>query len=149
MNKAFLREPDQDVDRCPRCGSPGQAVGPETLESFLSAGARRQLAQSANFCPYPQCDVAYFDMFGRFVLTGALERPIYPKDPAAPICGCFALTRDQIDQDVSEGVVTRVKALLSRARSSDARCSVKAANGQSCVPAVQRYYMKKKLSQNS
>ena len=142
MNKAFVREPDQADEHCPRCGSLGQAVGRVTLESHLPPEARGQLSDFACFCPYPPCEVAYFDMFERVVPISALLRPVYPKDPDAPICGCFGLTCEDIEQDVREGVVTRVKALLAKAQSADAHCASKAANGQSCVPEVQRYFMK-------
>jgi hypothetical protein len=38
-------------------------------------------------------------------------------------------------------VVTRVKAILEKAKSPEARCTLMAANGQCCVPYVQKYYM--------
>ena len=58
-----------------------------------------------------------------------------------PSCACFGLTRHDIEQDISEGVVTRVKAILEKAKSSEARCAQMAANGQPCVAYVQKYYM--------
>ena len=67
-------------------------------------------------------------------------RPVYPKDADAPICACFGLTRQDIERDVQEGVVTRVKAILAKANSAEARTRM-AANGCSCVPYVQKYYM--------
>jgi hypothetical protein len=85
--------------------------------------------------------VAYFDSFERFVLATALSRPVYPKDPAAPICACFGLTRQDIEQDVDEGVVTRTKAVVEKANSPAARCSQMAANGRPCVAYVQKYYV--------
>ena len=45
-----------------------------------------------------------------------------------------------IEADVREGVVTRVKATIEKAKSADARCSQMAADGQPCVAAVQKYY---------
>ena len=141
MNKAFLREPDRTADYCPRCGSQGEPVGGETLREYLTEPQRRLLADPANFCPSPQCRVAYFDGFERVVLAADLQRPIYPKDPTAPICACCVLTRADIEQDVQEGVVTRTKAVLERAKSTEARCFEMAANGRPCVAAVQKYYM--------
>ncbi len=35
MNKAFVRESDQDVRHCPFCGSLGQAVERITLDAWL------------------------------------------------------------------------------------------------------------------
>src|SRR5262245_21973427 len=116
MNKAFVRESDSTIENCPRCGSQGQPVGGETLEAHLAGPLRGRVAAFANFCPFARCDVVYFDMFGRTVLTSDLAAPVYPKDPTAPICGCFGLTRDDIEQDLAEGGVTRVKALLARSK---------------------------------
>lgn len=141
MNKAFLREPDRVVDYCPRCGAQGQTVGGETLDTYLSAEQRHMVADPANFCPSPQCDVAYFDSFERIVLAADLQRPVYPKDPDAPICACFGLTQDEIEQDVREGVVTRTKALIEKAKSPEARCAKMAANGRSCIAYVQKCYL--------
>lgn len=141
MNKAFVREPDQTADYCPRCGSKGEPVGRETIASYLPAGKAPMVSDPANFCPSPQCDVAYFDAFERVIVAAELSRPVYPKDPDAPICACFGLTRQDIEQDVSEGVVTCVKAIIEKANSPDARCHQLAANGQSCIAYVQKYYM--------
>ena len=141
MNKAFVREPDQTADYCPRCGSQGQQVGRETIQFYLPDGKTPTVSDPANFCPSPQCKVAYFDAFERTILTDELARPVYPKDPDAPICACFGLTRRDIEADVREGVVTRVRAVLEKAKSPEARCTHLAANGQSCVAYVQKYYM--------
>ena len=67
--------------------------------------------------------MAYFDGFERIVLAADLSQPVYPKDPSAPLCACFGLTRAEIEQDVREGVVTRTRAILEKARSADARCA--------------------------
>jgi hypothetical protein len=141
MNKAFIREPESTADYCPRCGSQGQAVGGDTLVTYLSDPQRRTISDPANFCPSPSCEVAYFDAFERVVLAADLLRPVYPKDPDAPICACFGLTREDIEQDVREGVVTRVRALIEKAKSPAARCTQTAGNGCSCVAYVQKYYM--------
>ncbi len=85
--------------------------------------------------------MAYFDAFERLILAADLRQAVYPKDPAAPICTCFGLTRADIEQDVREGVVTRTKAVLEKAKSAAARCAETAANGHSCVAYVQKYYM--------
>ena len=144
MNKAFIREPDQTADYCPRCGTRGEPVGSKTLATYLTEEQRKQISASANFCRSPQCPVAYFDGFERQILASDLQRPAYPKDPTAPICACFGLTCDDIDQDVEEGVVTRTKAALKRAQSSQARCQEMAANGQPCIAHVQKYYMRRR-----
>ena len=143
MNKAFVREPDDTGDaRCPRCGSLGVAVGAETLSAQLAADDRRNLPESAYYCPFPRCEVGYFDKFDRWVMADKLLHPAFPKDPAAPICPCFDFTIDEIEADVSEQGTRRVKELLARTKSSEARCTTMSPSGQCCMPEVQRYYMK-------
>lgn len=141
MNKAFVREPDSTVDYCPRCGSKGEPVGPETLKHYLTDAQRGQVASSASFCPSPNCKVAYFDSFKRMVLAAELARPVYPKDPRAPVCACFGLTLDEIEHDAAEGVVTRVREIIEKARSPAARCVELAANGRPCTAYVQKCYL--------
>jgi len=142
MNKAFTRESDSTVERCPRCGSVGEPVESVTLDALLKDECRAQLGESANFCPSPTCDVAYFDKFERSADVAELARPVYPKDPAAPICPCFGLTCEEIEDEARAGSVVRVRAAIERAKSPEAHCSQRAANGRSCVAEIQRYYMK-------
>lgn len=143
MNKAFIREPDDTgVLNCPACGSLGIAVRRETWKAHIRPGGAEGLAESAFFCPYSRCAVVYFDMFERRVTTDALRHGVYPKDAQAPICGCFGLTSDDVQADIREGVVTRVRELLAKAKSDDAHCLTMSASGQNCTAEVQRYYMK-------
>ena len=142
MNKAFVREPDRAEAHCPWCGSLGLAVSHETLQAFLLPEVLTTVAESAFFCPYPTCEIVYFDVFDRSVGAGSVRKAVYPKDPNAPICGCFGLTRDDIEQDVAEGGVTRCKAAIAKAKSSAVKCAIMAADGRSCIAEVQRYYMK-------
>lgn len=149
MNKAFVREPEDTGQRhCPRCGSLGESVGPDVLQEHLRPEARSAISDTAFFCPYPQCAVAYFDLFERLVEIDALARPVWPKDLEAPICACFGLTRDDVEADLAEGTVRRTKETVQRANSPEARCSTLAANGRSCVGEVQRYYMKRRGGQD-
>jgi len=143
MNKAFVKEPDTTGSgSCPRCASLGTPVGAATLDAQLPPEARRQLADAAFFCSYPACEVAYFDQFERFVGVAALPHGVYPKDFGAPICACFGLTLEDVELDVAEGVVTRVRAAVERARSPDARCTTASAIGRSCVAEIQGCYMR-------
>lgn len=144
MNKAFIREPDQVDSRCPRCGSPGHPVGPQTLAAWLSVDARKVLAESAYFCPDSICEVVYYDDFEGVVKRDAVPGPIPIKDSDAPLCACFGLTREDIDQDIEDGGVVRTRAAVLRAQSGEARCVTMAPNGRPCVPEVQGYYLKRK-----
>ena len=142
MNKAFVREPDDSGElHCPACGSLGVAVVRETWQAHVKPDAAN-LAETAFFCPFARCEVVYFDMFERRATVDQLRHGVYPKDPQAPLCGCFGLREDDVQADIREGVVTRVRALLAKAATSEAECRTKAANGHSCVPEVQRCYMK-------
>lgn len=142
MNKAFLREPDQTDSRCPACDAVGQSVGPQTLSAQLPPELRRRFAESASFCRTESCPVVYFDDFGARVERSELRRLIPIKDIDAPLCACFGLTRDDIEQDVAEGTVTRTKAIVLKAQAPDARCSTESPNGRPCLPEVQGYFMR-------
>ncbi len=143
MNKAFVREPDINEEFCPRCGSIGQAVGRGTIRNYVSQEAAVSLSEPANFCPKPTCEVVYFDVFERYVLTDALIKPAYPKDPQAPMCACFGVTERDIDADISEGGKSRTRSVVDRSKSPAAHCEQLAANGRSCVPEVQRYFIRR------
>ncbi len=141
MNKAFIREPDATDTLCPRCESQGERVSRGALQHHLTREQLAPLTEPVFFCPSPRCAVAYFDGLEGSVLAADLQHPIYPKDPAAPICACFGVTRHEIQQDVEEGVVTRTRAAVQRAQSDEARCATLAANGRSCVAWLQKCYM--------
>ena len=142
MNKAFVKESEDNGDRCPACGSMGRTVYRETIAAQVVEGASEDVADPAFFCSHATCDVAYFDRFERQIAIDQFVQPVYPKDPEAPICPCFGLTCAEIEADVDEGVVTRVKTHLERAQSKEARCWTQSPDGQSCVAAVQQYFMR-------
>ncbi|MBI3860921.1 MAG: hypothetical protein HY290_03405 [Planctomycetia bacterium] len=147
MNKAFVKEQDTTEGRCPRCGSPGTVVFQETLKSHLPAATLEHLTDSAFFCGQPRCSVVYFDLFDRVVEESAVKTPVYPKNPTAPLCSCFGLTCEDVEEDLREGVVTRTRACVERAKSPEAHCVTASPSGQSCVAEVQRYYMKRRASE--
>ena len=101
MNKAFVRESDDGAPRCPRCGSPGQEVLRDTLRVHVPEPLRESLTESAWFCAFDRCEVVYFDAFGRSVRATQLAQPVWPKDPAAPLCPCFGLTSADIELDLA------------------------------------------------
>jgi hypothetical protein len=109
---------------------------------MVSAEALSNLAKSAFFCDFPRCEVAYFDVFERSVTVESLVRPVWPKDPAAPLCGCFGLTAADVEADVAEGGVSRVKDVVLRSKTAEARCLTQSPTGQSCAAVVQRYYFR-------
>ena len=143
MNKAFVREPDDTGElHCPACGSLGIAVLRETWLGHVKDGAAGSLAETAFFCPFAKCQVVYFDIFDRRVAIEQLRHGVYPKDPEAPICACFGMTLAEVQADAQSGVVDRVRELVAKAKSPEARCHTMSASGRSCVAEVQRAYMK-------
>jgi len=142
MNKAFVREPDTTEVLCPRCGAAGVSALRAAFETHVPPQARRPLAASTYFCPTPTCQVAYFDAFEAVVGTDALVHPVYPKDPAAPLCSCFGLTLDDIEADVAAGTPHRIRELLAQSKTPAARCEELSPSGRSCIPDVQRCYFK-------
>jgi hypothetical protein len=144
MNKAFVKEQDSTEGRCPKCGSPGIAVFQATLAAHLPRERLENLTDSAFFCAQPRCPVVYFDLFDRIVDESQVMTPVYPKNPEAPLCACFGLTCEEVDQDILEGVVTRTRACVERAKTPEARCGTASPSGQPCTAEVQRYYMKRR-----
>jgi len=142
MNKAFVREPESSEVLCPRCGATGIDSLRAAFETHVPADARRPLAASTYFCPTPTCPVAYFDAFEATVPVEALTTPVYPKDPMAPLCPCFGLTMDDVEADVADGTPTRIRALLAKSKTAEARCDELSATGRSCIPDVQKCYFK-------
>jgi hypothetical protein len=143
MNKAFVREPDDNGQRlCPSCGSAGIPVSNDTLAAHLAGDAYRELGEPAFYCPFPRCDVAYFDLFDRTAPIEALVNGAFPKDPTAPLCRCFGLTIDDVEEDIREGTVRRVRSVVDRSKTAEARCHTAAPDGRCCVPEVQRYYFR-------
>jgi hypothetical protein len=147
MNKAFIREPDETGELlCPACGSLGVPVTRETWAAQVRDAAATSLAETAFFCGFARCRVVYFDMFERQVTTDELRHGVYPKDPRAPVCGCFGMTLEEIESDARAGIVERVRELVAKAKTDQAQCRIKAVSGQSCVGEVQRAYMKARES---
>lgn len=144
MNKAFTREVEDHGDHCPACGSIGTEVRQATLAAHLASSHLEALSSTAFFCPLPTCHIAYFDRFERSVEATDLLHAVYPKDPTAPICPCFGLTCEEIDADIEAGEVTRVKSHLARTKAEETHCTTMSPTGETCVAAVQRYFMRKR-----
>jgi hypothetical protein len=145
MNKAFVREPE-DTGRhyCPRCGTLGEQVGRAVLERYVRPESLGVIGETAYFCPDARCTAAYFDLFERVVPVEHLAVPAYPKDRDAPMCACFGLTEDDLEQDLAEGAPRRVRDVVKRAQTPEAQCERLAPGGHSCVAAVQKYYLSRR-----
>jgi hypothetical protein len=117
-------------------------VGKGPLDNHIRAESRSRLQDNAWFCSHPGCEVAYFNLFERIVLVSELKASVYPSDPDAPICACFGFSYDDVEADVRDAQPTRIRQLLARSRSSEARCQTLAVDGQCCLREVQRLFMK-------
>ncbi|MCC6491871.1 MAG: hypothetical protein IT424_02500 [Pirellulales bacterium] len=143
MNKAFVREPEFNGRAfCPRCGALGVPVEHGPLDRHIRAASRSKLGDFAWFCGYARCEAAYFNLFDAVVLTDELNAPVYPKDLNAPICACFGLGYDEVEADAQEATPRRIRELLAKSKSPEARCAALAADGRSCMSAVQELYLK-------
>jgi hypothetical protein len=143
MNKAFVREPDDDGRAyCPRCSTLGIPVEAGPLDTHVRPESRAKMHDAAWFCSFPRCDVAYFNQFDAVVTTDELRAPIYPKDLDAPLCACFGFTYDDVAADAQNSQPTRIRQLLAKSKSADARCHTFAPDGRCCMSAVQELYMR-------
>ncbi len=143
MNKAFVREPEFDGRvYCPRCKSLGTPVRKELLDHHIKAEFRTNLGDSAWFCEFATCEVAYFDQFERSIAVVELKNPVYPKDATAAICACFGFNRGDLEADLLDGSPTRIRELLAKSKTDVARCHILAANGECCMQEVQRLYIR-------
>jgi hypothetical protein len=143
MNKAFVREPDDDGRAyCPRCRSLGYPVGSGPLDTHIRIASRPKMRDAAWFCGYPHCEVAYFNEFDSVVQIDELKSPVYPKDLDAPICACFGLIYEDVEADVHETNPTRIRDLLAKSTTASAHCETLAPNGRCCIGAVQELYIK-------
>jgi Zinc binding domain len=143
MNKAFVREPDDDGRAyCPRCRSLGIEVTAGPLDTHLQPESRSKLRDEAWFCNFPRCEVAYFNQFDAVVTVDELRVPVYPKDAHASLCACFGFMYDDVAADVDDGTPTRIRALLAKSKSSEANCASLAADGRCCLATIQELYMR-------
>jgi hypothetical protein len=49
---------------------------------------------------------------------------------------------DDVEADIADGTPHRIRALLARSKSPEARCEELSATGRSCIPEVQKCYFK-------
>ncbi len=143
MNKAFVREPEDDGRAyCPRCRSLGIPVESGPLDTHIRTESRGKMQDSAWFCNFPSCDVAYFNQFDEVALINELKAVVYPKDLDAPICACFGLTYEDVEADIRDVKPNRIRDLLAKSQSTSANCHTLAADGRCCMSSVQELYMR-------
>ena len=142
MNKAFVREAESSDGYCPRCGALGTAASSAAMDTHIAPRSRRSMGETAWFCGFARCDVAYFNALETVVRVTELVKPVYPKDPGAPICPCFGFTVDEIRADIRDGTPVRIRELLAKSQSPQAHCNRSAPDGKCCMREVQRLFIK-------
>ncbi len=140
MSRAFIRDPEPGEPLCPGCRTPGDEVGPPTLEAQLAPEARTRLSGSVFYCVNPGCRTAYFNSWGAQVPTGSLASTTYPKDPEGPICPCFGITSTEVIAEARDGRKDRIRDLMERSKGPGARCRELCPDGRPCLPRVLRLF---------
>jgi hypothetical protein len=143
MNKAFIREPEADGRaHCPRCGNLGIPVGVGPLNKYIAPKSRSKMQESAWFCNFPRCEVAYFNEFDAIVGVDELTQPVYPKNFEAPLCACFGFKYEDVEADVRDSRPMRIRELFAKSKSPAANCANLAPDGRCCMATVQELYIK-------
>jgi len=145
MSRAFVRDPETPGPTCPSppgCGGTGVPVSSVTLRARLRPEAAARFAGEAYFCPDPACDVAYFDGRLAWVARSELLDPAYPKQTGAPLCACFGVSREAIEDLGRRADKAAMRAFLERAASPEARCATRAADGHSCATEARRVFLR-------
>ena len=145
MSRAFVKEAETSEPACPAppgCGGSGVPVSQATLEARLAPEAAARFTGGAFFCADPACVVAYFDAGRAWATRDELLAPAWPKHAAAPLCACFGVTREAIENFGRRGDKAAMRALLERVASPEARCERLAADGRSCATEARRFFLR-------
>jgi hypothetical protein len=145
MSRAFVKEAETTGPVCPSppgCGGEGVPVSQATLQSRLHPQAAARFAGETFFCPDPLCEVAYFDAGGERALRSEMLSPGYPKSPGAPLCACFGVTSEAIEDFGRRGDKAAMRVFLERTASPEARCERQAADGRSCATEARRVFLR-------
>jgi Zinc binding domain len=145
MSRAFMKEPETSGPSCPSppgCGGVGVPVSRATLEARLRPEAAARFAGAAYFCPDPACEVAYFDAGRERAPRSEMIAPAWPKHPGAPLCACFGVTREVLEDFGRRGDKAEMRAFLERTSSPEARCELLAADGRCCATEARRVFLR-------
>jgi hypothetical protein len=145
MSRAFVRDPETPGPTCPSppgCGGIGVPVSTTTLRARLRPEAAARFEEEAFFCPDPACEVAYFDGRLAWAARSELLEPAYPKQEGAPLCACFGVSREAIEELGRRGDKAAMREFLERTTSPAARCATRAADGRSCATEARRVFLR-------
>ena len=145
MSRAFVKEEETQDPRCPvppGCGGAGVPVSQLTLAARLRPDAAARFSGAAFFCPVPTCEVAYFDAGGERATRAELVAPVFPKSRGAPLCACFGVTQEQLEELGRRGDKAGMREFLERTASAQARCEQSAADGRCCATEARRVFLR-------
>ena len=145
MSRAFVKEAETPGPSCPSppgCGGVGVPVSHATLQARLSPAAAARFTGETFFCPDPACEVAYFDARGELATRADMLVPAWPKSPTAPLCACFSVAREAIEDLARRGDKSAMRAFLERTASPAARCELTSADGHSCATEARRVFLR-------
>jgi hypothetical protein len=145
MSRAFVKEAETPGPSCPTprgCGGPGVPVSQATLQARLLPAPAARFTGETFFCPDPACEVAYFDARGELATRDEMRAPVTPKSPSAPLCACFGIARETIEDFGRRGDKAAMKAFLERTASAAARCELTTADGRSCATEARRVFLR-------
>lgn len=145
MSRAFIKEEETVGPRCPSppgCDGAGVPVSHATLQARLGPAATARFTGETFFCPDPACEVAYFDAGGERAKRDELLAPAWPKSPSAPLCACFGVSRQAIEDFGRRGDKAAMRAFLERTASVEARCELSAADGRCCATEARRVFLR-------
>jgi len=145
MSRAFIKEPETSGPSCPSppgCGGTGVPVSRITLQARLHPDAAARFAADGYFCPDPACEVAYFDAGHECALRSEMLAPAWPKQPGAPLCACFGVAREALEDFGRRGDKAAMRDFLQRTVSAEARCESRAADGRCCATEARRVFLR-------
>jgi hypothetical protein len=145
MSRAFVKESETPEPRCPTpqgCGTLGVAVSAATLAANLTQGPIPSFHGEVFYCSNPDCEVAYFDAYGSRAMRDQLRVATWPKDPDGPVCACFGVKADAIEDWAASGDKSELKALLARIERGEGRCATLAPDGKCCATEVRRVFLR-------
>lgn len=125
---------------CPECGEIGQTVKNITVSHVVKA-EKREVAGKLDFhlCKSPKCEIGYFNQAeGQTIHKDDLKRPVWFKDGADPVYGCYCLsiTEDEVIKAVVETNLTEMKEVMLYLRGSlGSHCQKTNPAGHCCTQA--------------
>lgn len=131
------------VDICRRCGTRGQTVEWQTLESLLTPEARLRLANGLHFFdPSPACEIVYFSNEEKSYFTKAdlcVRVGIKESEAPIPICYCFGHTVESARAEIqATGKSTVTEQITKEIRAGSCACEVKNPSGRCCLGEVNK-----------